>query len=91
LRPEARQSFADRLHAPRPRRVPAWRARWFLGRETTRFLTTGFPTSAELFRESFGWEPSVPTFREGLDRVVDRWVEDGSLREKADGFEWTGD
>lgn len=84
-------ALADRLDAPPPGRLPAWLARWVLGEETARFLSTGFPTSAEPFREDFDWQPSVPTYRDGLDRVVERWVDSGPLRERDDGYEWAAD
>jgi hypothetical protein len=70
--------------------VPAWLTKPLVGEHATRFLTTGFPTSAEPFREDFGWAPSLPTYSEGLDRVVERWLESGRLRETDGGYEWSG-
>lgn len=83
-------AFADRLDAPRPLRVPGWLARPLVGRDLVRFLTTGFPTANGPFAEEFGWEPAHPTYREGLDRVVGRWLADGTLREVEGGYEWAG-
>lgn len=84
------RAFAERLGAPRPRRIPGWLARPFVGAETTRFLTTGFPTRAERFRRAYGWQPEYPTYRGGLDAVVDRWRREGVLVEADDGYEWRG-
>jgi hypothetical protein len=49
------------------------------------------PTTAETFRRDFEWEPRYPSYREGLDAVVERWVEDGTLAEAAGAYEWRGD
>jgi hypothetical protein len=59
------------------------------------------PTSNDRFREAFDWAPEYPTYREGLDQVVERWRADGVIREagrengsgddrtSGEGFEWT--
>ena len=85
------RAFADRLGAPTPRRVPGWLAKYLAGEATVRLLTSPMPTTAERFRRDFDWEPEYPTYREGLDAVVERWREDGTLRETADGYEWQDD
>ena len=85
------RAFADRLGAPEPRRVPGWLAKHLADENTVRMLTSPMPTSAETFRREFDWEPRYPTYREGLDAVVERWREKGTLRESADGDEWRGD
>jgi hypothetical protein len=33
------------------------------------------PTSNDRLREAFDWEPRYPTYREGLDAVVETWRE----------------
>ncbi|MFC4450286.1 NAD-dependent epimerase/dehydratase family protein [Halorussus aquaticus] len=85
------RALADRLDAPDPRRVPGWLAKYLAGEATVRLLTSPMPTTAEKFRRDFDWEPRYPTSREGLDAVVERWREDGTLRETAEGYEWRGD
>ncbi|WP_135854438.1 NAD-dependent epimerase/dehydratase family protein [Halorussus salinus] len=82
------RALAERLDAPDPRRVPGWLAKHLVGEETVRLLTSPMPTTARRFRRDFDWEPRYPTYREGLDAVTERWREDGTLRETAEGFDW---
>lgn len=84
------RTFADRLEAPSPRRVPGWLARAFVGRDSVRLLTNPMPTTSDRFRETFDWEPTVPTCEQGLERIIERWLEDGTIRETGDGYEWVG-
>ncbi len=74
--------FADRLGAPTPRRIPAWLARWFIGPDSVRLITTDMPTNNQAFRDAFGWEPGYPSYEEGLEQVVERWLEDGTIVRK---------
>ncbi|AUV82433.1 epimerase [Salinigranum rubrum] len=83
-------AFATELDAPSPRRVPGWLARYFVGREQVNVLTKSFPTDADRFRRAVGWEPSFPTYREGLEQVVGTWATDGTIRESSTGYEWGG-
>jgi nucleoside-diphosphate-sugar epimerase len=76
-------TFADLLDAPDPSRVPGWLARFFVGKVTARTLTSPMPTSNERFRREVGWEPTYPTYREGLAQVLETWREEGTLRELA--------
>ncbi|MFC7202901.1 NAD-dependent epimerase/dehydratase family protein [Haloferax namakaokahaiae] len=84
------EAFADRLGAPSPRRIPGWLARFIAGRETVRLLTNSMPTSADRFKAATGWEPQYPTYRAGLDQVIETWRDDGTIRNTADGYEWVG-
>lgn len=84
------RTFADRLGAKRPLRVPGWLVRPVVGPALVRFFTTGFPTSNDPFTEEFGWKPTYPTYREGLEDVVTQWVADGILSGSGDGYEWVG-
>jgi nucleoside-diphosphate-sugar epimerase len=70
-------SFARRLGAPPPRRVPAWLARVVAGRRAVAFLTASTRTSNARIRRELGWRPRYPTFEEGLDQVVTVWKERG--------------
>lgn len=85
------RAFADRLDAPPPRRVPAWLARLFVGKEVVDLLSRPMPTSNDRFADAFDWAPQYPTYRDGLDQVVETWRETGTLREAADGYEWVGE
>jgi len=83
-------AFADELDAPRPRRVPAWLARFALGSEMTTVLTSPMPTTNERFRDATGWAPRYPTHSAGLTRVVETWENEGVVRRTDDGYEWDG-
>lgn len=77
--------FADLLGAPEPGRVPGWIARFFVGKEAVDMLTNPMPTSADRFEADVGWEPEYPTYREGLEQVVETWEADGTLAELRGG------
>lgn len=85
------RAFADRLDAPSPRRIPAWLARLFVDEHLVNLLVCPMPTTNERFREAFDWTPAYPTYREGLNQVVTRWHETGTIRESGEGYEWIGD
>lgn len=74
-------TFADLLDAPEPSRIPGWLARFFVGKVSAELLTTSMPTTSEKFRQEVGWEPECPTYREGLQQVVETWREDKTLQE----------
>ncbi len=69
--------LAMRLGARPPRRMPRWLARIFLGRYGTRLLTSSFSTSNARFRRDFGWQPSSPTYREGVEEIAGAWKAEG--------------
>ena len=54
-------------------------------------LTKPMPTTNARFRDEVGWAPAYPTYREGLDQVVETWRNDGSLGETDDGYQWAGE
>jgi nucleoside-diphosphate-sugar epimerase len=66
-------SFAERLGAPKPRRVPVWLARLIAGSYATSFFTSSTRTSNARFRREFGWRPLYPSYKEGLDQIVSTW------------------
>jgi hypothetical protein len=78
-------TFARNLNAPRPRRLPAWLARFLIGAENTTLLSKPMPTSNDRFRDATGWEPRHPSHEEGLAQVVATWVDDGTLWETVGG------
>ncbi|WP_458206889.1 NAD-dependent epimerase/dehydratase family protein [Haladaptatus sp. NG-SE-30] len=77
------RTFADRLGASEPRRIPGWLLRPVVGKASVRLLTSSAPTSNERFRETLDWEPRYPTYREGIADVVETWREEGTLAEMA--------
>jgi len=83
--------LTDRLDAPSPGRVPGWLAKFFVGPVTVDFFTSSAPTTNNKFRRDFDWSPKLPAYREGLDRVVENWVDEGVLVEEDDGYVWNGE
>jgi nucleoside-diphosphate-sugar epimerase len=80
------ETFAELLDAPDPRRIPWWLARPFAGKDMTKLLTSSMPTSNEAFRAATDWEPTYPTYRDGLEQIVETWTDDGTLAAlRADG------
>jgi nucleoside-diphosphate-sugar epimerase len=73
--------FADLLDAPEPSRIPAWLARFFVGKVAARLLASPMPTTNERAREELGWEPEYPTYREGLEGIAETWRADGTIDE----------
>lgn len=69
--------FAERLAAPRPRRIPLWLARLFLWKNVLEFFTRSTRTSNRRFKEEIGWSPQFPSFRKGLEEVVETWRTEG--------------
>lgn len=84
------RTLAEELQAPEPFRMPAWLARYVLGAASTRLLSRPMPTTNDRFREVTDWRPTYPTVEDGLEAVVERWIETGTLRETDDGYAWTG-
>lgn len=82
-------ALADRLDAPDPGpRVPRWLAKYLIGSTGADLLSKSMPASNERFKRAAGWEPTFPTYREGLEHVVERWREAGTLVESDDGLRW---
>lgn len=74
-------TFAERLNAPEPGRIPGWLARFFIGKIAAETMTHPMPTTNEKAKRELDWEPTYPTSREGLDQVIDQWERDGTLAE----------
>ncbi len=73
------ETFADLLDAPEPNRIPAWLARFFVGKVNAKGFTNPMPTTNQKAKRELGWEPAYPTYREGLRQVVETWEADGTL------------
>jgi nucleoside-diphosphate-sugar epimerase len=80
--------FARLLDVDEPGRIPGWLAKFFVGEDMVRFLTNSFPASNDRFVEAVGWEPRYPTYRDGLESIVETWLEDGRLVVTGDGYAW---
>lgn len=80
--------LAGHLNAPEPRRVPAWLARFFVGKYNASFFMTSIPTTNERFKQEFGWAPRYPTVQEGLEIVVEQWLEEHTLERVDGGYRW---
>lgn len=74
-------TFADLLDAPEPSRIPAWLARFFVGKVNAKGFTHPMPTTNGKAKRDLAWEPEYPTYREGLKQVVEAWEADGTLAE----------
>ncbi|UTF53316.1 NAD-dependent epimerase/dehydratase family protein [Natronosalvus rutilus] len=75
------ETFAALLGAGKPRRIPGWLARVFVGEVTARMMTSPMPTTNAKAKRELGWEPEHPTHRDGLKQVVETWESDGTLAE----------
>jgi nucleoside-diphosphate-sugar epimerase len=67
-------TFASKLGAPPPRRVPEFLARLVIGEYGVRFLTASTRTTNARFRAEIGWAPRYPTIDDGLDQIVATWA-----------------
>lgn len=79
------RTFADLLDAPKPRRIPAWLARFFIGEINAEGFTTPMPTTNEKAKQELGWKPEYSTYREGLTQIIETWQTDGTLAGLRDG------
>jgi nucleoside-diphosphate-sugar epimerase len=66
-------TFATGLGAPPPRRVPVWLARLLAGSHAVNFLNSSTRTTNARFKRNFAWTPKFPTYREGLQDVLQEW------------------
>ena len=75
------ETFAERLGAPEPGRIPAWLARFIVGKVTAEGFTRPMPTTNEKAKRDLDWEPEYPTYRDGIEQVVETWRTTGTLSE----------
>lgn len=66
--------FAKRFGAPLPMSIPVWLARLVAGSYSTDFFTISSRTSNARFHRDFGWTPLYPSFKEGIDQIVETWA-----------------
>lgn len=67
--------LAGALGAARPRNLPAWLARWLIGRHVVEILALSLRASSRKARERLGWKPVHPTYREGFRAEIQRWLD----------------
>ncbi|MFB6183117.1 MAG: hypothetical protein ABEI96_01065 [Haloarculaceae archaeon] len=72
-----------------PSRIPGWLARPLAGKDAVRLLTNSMPTDHETFTDATGWEPTYPTYREGLRQIVETWEREQVVAGTPEGYEWT--
>ncbi|WP_330633250.1 NAD-dependent epimerase/dehydratase family protein [Halocatena halophila] len=74
-------ALAERLDAPAPEWISETKARQAMRDAQVNLLTTPMVTSNEKLRTATEWEPSYPTYKTGLDHVVETWESDRMLTE----------
>jgi nucleoside-diphosphate-sugar epimerase len=60
--------LARAMHARAPKRVPAWIARWFIGRTGVVMMTEIRGSSNAKAKRLLGWTPAYASWREGFQR-----------------------
>lgn len=78
------QMFAELLDAEEPSRIPAWLICFFVGKINAEGFTSPMPTSNARAKRDFDWEPTYPSYREGLEQVVETWRGDETFVELSD-------
>jgi nucleoside-diphosphate-sugar epimerase len=63
-------AYAEALDAKPPRRVPAWLASWFAGRQAVGMSTTLEGASNEKAKRELGWQPKYPSWRQGFSEAL---------------------
>jgi nucleoside-diphosphate-sugar epimerase len=70
-------TFARKLDAPAPWRIPLWLAKLFLWKGVIEFFTRSTRTSNQLFKRELGWSPRFSSFQNGLEEIVKTWRTEG--------------
>ena len=63
--------YAKAIGARAPRRVPAWLARLFAGAMVARMASAVRGASNAKARAELGWQPAIPSWREGFTTALD--------------------
>lgn len=71
--------LADLLDASVAGQISKEVARQSMGDVGVELLTSPMETSNDRFRADIGWEPKYPTYRDGLDQIVQTWESKGFL------------
>ncbi len=75
---------AKRLGAKRPKRVPAFIGKLLAGSQAVDFLLASVRCRNERAKRVLGWRPEYPTYREGMEAEIVKWLEKGSAPRAAD-------
>ena len=65
--------YARRLNAPTPSHIPIWLARVLAGGVMVNMLTANTETTNSRLKQDFGWKPQYPSYKDGLDQVIQEW------------------
>jgi nucleoside-diphosphate-sugar epimerase len=65
--------IADSLKVSRPRRIPAFVAKWSLGTELVRVLLSSVRCKNHKAKTEIGWDPRYPSILEGIPAEIAKW------------------
>jgi nucleoside-diphosphate-sugar epimerase len=71
--------FAKKLRVGPPRRMPVWLARFLVGNYMVNFFTASVLASNKKLRAGSSWAPKYPTYKEGVEQVLNDWKSEGFL------------
>jgi 2-alkyl-3-oxoalkanoate reductase len=67
--------LAQTLGARKPFKIPAFLGRWLLGSHTVDYLLASMRCRNQRVKEILGWQPRFPTYREGYQAEIEKWLE----------------
>jgi 2-alkyl-3-oxoalkanoate reductase len=67
--------LAQMLGARKPLKIPAFLGRWLLGSHTADYLLASMRCRNQRIKEILGWQPRYPTYREGYQAEIEKWLE----------------
>jgi len=66
--------IAKTLCARKPMQVPLFLAKWMLGAHVVDVLTASTRCKNQLIKERLNWSPQYPTYREGYQAEIEKWI-----------------
>lgn len=66
--------IAQTLQAKKPRSVPPFLARWMVGGPLVEMLLASVRCKNQRVKETLGWKPQYPTYREGYQAEIEKWL-----------------
>lgn len=64
----------EKVGGRKPRHIPRFLARLMLGSHLVDAIFASMRCKNDLIRETLGWRPGYPTYREGYQVEIDRWL-----------------